>query len=47
MDQSILQCSYSLWKEMAHKPLKDAAENFFPVCMLLVQLASMNAFYSS
>ena len=36
-----------VWKETTHKPLKvAAAKPFSPVCMLLVQLASMNVFYS-
>ena len=44
-DQSILQCFYSLWKERTHKLSKEtAAKTFSLVCMLLVQLASMNVF---
>ena len=38
--------SYFVWKETAHKPLKVAAaiKRFSPVCMLLIQLASMKVF---
>ena len=39
--------SYFVRKEMSHKPLKVAAAiNPFLQCVLLVQLASMNVFYS-
>ena len=39
--------SYYVWKEATQKPLKVAAKKpFYPVCMLLLQLASMNVFYS-
>ena len=37
--------SYFVWKETTHKPVKVAAA-ISPVCMLLVQLASMNVFHS-
>ena len=38
---------FCVWKDTTLKPLKVAtAKTLFPVCMLLVQLASFNAFYS-
>ena len=37
---------YFVWKETSHKPLKvAAAKNLSRVCIILIQLASMNAFY--
>ena len=39
--------SYFAWNETTHKPLKwQVQKPFSPVCMLLVQIASMNVFYS-
>ena len=39
---------YSVWKETTHKPSKveQLRKTFSPVCMLLVQLAAINYFYS-
>ena len=40
--------SHFIWKETTHKHLKvAAARTLFPVCMLLLQLASMSVFYST
>ena len=44
-DQSIRHVFYIFWKETTHKLLKwQMQKSFFPVCMLLVQLTSMNVF---
>ena len=46
-DQIILQAFLLYPKKNTYKPSKiEAARKFSPVCMLLVQLASMNVFYS-
>ena len=46
-DQSIPHIFYFARKETTHKPSKwQQQKHFSPVCMLLVQFASMNVFYS-
>ena len=46
-DQIMYRLSYSVWKVTTHKPSNVAdVTTFSPVCMLLVQLASINAFWS-
>ena len=38
---------YSVWKKRSHKPLKEQLqESLSQVCILLIQLASRNIFYS-
>ena len=46
--KNILQTFYSVLKETCHKTLKVAAakNSFSGVCTSLIQLASMNVFYS-
>ena len=45
-DQVYYKFFDSVWKEMTHKHLKVLWKIFSPLCMLLVQLASINVYYS-